>query len=257
MHRVASQGQKKDPILLIVFDVSGSMEEVLTNDQNSYSNLIERIKKTKIYQKIVAEEEREIQEILEKQQIKVEPNDTKNKYKDYLKKNKLLMGLTESLITEISPANSNEKMERIGGFPSNATKKTKITKTIGFVFFHSNVILEPAGPNKPPIVICDSQDGYSGKTENMVRERVNFDDFEGLYKLGANYGQEYTTKLNEFQFGNLELKIGDYTHGQTALGPAIVLGLGVVSQHGAGSSMVVVTDGIGNKGIFDQSEKWE
>jgi hypothetical protein len=53
------------------------------------------------------------------------------------------------------------------------------------------------------------------------------------------------------------LKIGDYTHGQTALGPAIVLALGVVSQHGAGSSIVVVTDGIGNKGIFDQSEKWE
>jgi hypothetical protein len=65
VHRAGVQGgQKKDPILLIVFDVSGSMEEVLTNDQNSYSNLIERIKKTKIYQKIVAEEEREIQEIL-------------------------------------------------------------------------------------------------------------------------------------------------------------------------------------------------
>jgi hypothetical protein len=35
------------------------------------------------------------------------------------------------------------------------------------------------------------------------------------------------------------------------------LATGVVSQHGAGSSIVVVTDGIGNKGIFDQSEKWE
>jgi hypothetical protein len=33
--------------------------------------------------------------------------------------------------------------------------------------------------------------------------------------------------------------------------------LGVISNHGAGSSIVVVTDGIGNKGIFDQSEKWE
>jgi len=30
----------------------------------------------------------------------------------------------------------------------------------------------------------------------MIRERVNFDDFESLFKLGANYGQEYATKLN-------------------------------------------------------------
>ena len=45
--------QKKDPILLIVFDISGSMDEVLANDQSSYSSLVDRIKKTKIYQKIV------------------------------------------------------------------------------------------------------------------------------------------------------------------------------------------------------------
>jgi Mg-chelatase subunit ChlD len=43
------------------------------------------------------------------------------------------------------------------------------------------------------------------------------------------------------------------TQGQTALGPAIVTALGIVSKHGQGSSIVVVTDGIGNKGIFDQT----
>ena len=43
------------------------------------------------------------------------------------------------------------------------------------------------------------------------------------------------------------------TQGQTALGPAIVAALGVVSMHGQGSSILVVTDGIGNKGIFDQT----
>lgn len=35
-----------------------------------------------------------------------------------------------------------------------------------------------------------------------------------------------------------------------------MMALGVISQHGAGSSIVIVTDGIGNKGIFDHSEKW-
>jgi hypothetical protein len=44
--------------------------------------------------------------------------------------------------------------------------------------------------------------------------------------------------------------MSDYTKGQTALGPAIVTALGVVSQHGQGSSILVVTDGNANNGIF-------
>jgi hypothetical protein len=60
-------------------------------------------------------------------------------------------------------------MERIGGFNSSASKKTKISKTVGFIFFHSNVILDPATPDKCPVVVCDSQGGYAGKTENMTR----------------------------------------------------------------------------------------
>ena len=71
--------------------------------------------------------------------------------------------------------------------------------------------------------------------------------------MGSVYGPEYITKLNEFQFDNLEWNFGDSNSGQTALGPAIVIASGVVSQHGPGSSIVVVTDGIGNRGIFDQS----
>lgn len=90
----------------------------------------------------------------------------------------------------------------------------------------------------------------------MIKERVKFDEFEALFNVGACYGSDYTTKISEFQPASLEYKYGDSSHGQTALGPAIVIGLGVVSQHGAGSSIVVVTDGIGNKGIFDQSERW-
>jgi hypothetical protein len=58
--------------MLIVFDVSGSMEELLTNEQqNVYSGFLERLKTTKIYKKIVAEEEQEIKDIMEKQNIKV------------------------------------------------------------------------------------------------------------------------------------------------------------------------------------------
>lgn len=56
MDRPGDPTQKKDPILLVVFDISGSMDEVLSHDQSTYSSLVDKIKKTKIYQKIVADE---------------------------------------------------------------------------------------------------------------------------------------------------------------------------------------------------------
>jgi len=108
------------------------------------------------------------------------------------------MGLTEWLLNEISPSsNANEKMQRTGGFSGNV-KKTKITKTIGFIFFNSNVILEPTNgsTDKQAVVICDSKESHCENTANMIRERANFDDFEELFKLGVDYGPEYTTKIN-------------------------------------------------------------
>lgn len=93
------------------------------------------------------------------------------------------------MINEMHPS-SSEKMERVGTFNSNLNKKAKITKTIGFVFFNSNVILEPSNPqeSKGRVIICDNQGTFSTRAEGMSRERVNFDDFESLYKLGATYG---------------------------------------------------------------------
>ena len=81
-------------------------------------------------------------------------------------------------------------MARQGGFSGGGVKKTKLTKTVGFIFFNSNVILEPTNnsPNKQAVVICDLKEGYGSKTDAMIRERVNFDDFDSLYKLGSTYG---------------------------------------------------------------------
>jgi hypothetical protein len=50
--------------------------------------------------------------------------------------------------------------------------------------------------------------------------------------------------------------MSSYSQGQTALGPAIAVALGIVSKHGQGSSIVIVTDGMSNKGIFDQTTSW-
>jgi Mg-chelatase subunit ChlD len=41
------------------------------------------------------------------------------------------------------------------------------------------------------------------------------------------------------------------SEGKTALGPALAVALGIVSKHGEGSSIVVVTDGIANMGILE------
>lgn len=123
------------------------------------------------------------------------------------------------------------------------------------MFFNSNIVLQTIKENKEKkvVVICDQHDAWPPNSEGAIREKVNFDDFFSLFKIGEKHGGEYTTKLADFQFNDLDLRTGSASQGQTALGPAIVTALGVISRHGAGSSIVVVTDGIGNKGIFDQS----
>jgi hypothetical protein len=62
-HSLNSAIEKKDPIILIVFDVSGSMEELIEDSSGKNSNWqhLDKIKETKIYKKIVAEEQKELE----------------------------------------------------------------------------------------------------------------------------------------------------------------------------------------------------
>ena len=62
---------------------------------------------------------------------------------------------------------------------SRVEKPVKTVKTIGFIFFNSNVIIEPTSCDSDAraIVVCDTKDGYGASTGSMHRERVNFDDF--------------------------------------------------------------------------------
>ncbi len=103
-------------------------------------------------------------------------------------------------------------------------------------------------------MLVDQHEEYKPKLEGFEREIIDFDSFETLFKTGQKFGDKFTNKISTFDFESIDLKsMSNYTQGQTALGPAIVTALGVVSKHGQGSSIVVVTDGIGNKGIFDQT----
>jgi len=51
-------------------------------------------------------------------------------------------------------------MSRQGGFgKGSSVKKTKVDKTVGFMFFNSNVILDPrnGNPDKQAVVVCDTR----------------------------------------------------------------------------------------------------
>lgn len=44
--------------------------------------------------------------------------------------------------------------------------------------------------------------------------------------------------------------------GQTALGPALFVASGIISNYGAGSMIIVVTDGQGNKGVLSEEQAY-
>ena len=65
----------------------------------------------------MTEEQKELEDIIKQQFPNAQvPKDSKFKYMDHLKKNKLLMGLTEYLVGKINPSKK-------GGGNSSSTKK--------------------------------------------------------------------------------------------------------------------------------------
>jgi hypothetical protein len=70
-----------------------------------------------------------------------------------------------------------------------------------------------------------------------------------MFKLGQQYGELYNTCIVDLNQEKMDFS-DVITEGQTALGPAIAVALGITSKHGHGSSIVVVTDGFANLGIL-------
>ena len=61
--------------------------------------------------------------------------------------------------------------------------------------------------------------------------------------------------MKQFKFEDLEI-MAEPT-GQTALGPAMFVAAGIVSNYGPGSMVVVVTDGQSNKGVLSEEQSYE
>lgn len=91
-------------------------------------------------------------------------------------------------------------------------------------------------------------------TEDHIK--VDFNNFNSLYAIGKNNSENYGTDITNFKFSDIELSEVTPT-GQTALGPALCIAAGIVSGYGAGSLIVIVTDGRANKGIFREEDIYE
>lgn len=79
---------------------------------------------------------------------------------------------------------------------------------------------------------------------------ADFTDYQSLYNIGADNGDIYHTNISEINHDGMDFS-GITSDGKTALGPALAVAQGIVSRHGQGSSIVVVTDGIANYGILE------
>lgn len=110
-------------------------------------------------------------------------------------------------------------------------------------------------PNFPIIESNDAQEfdlnEYLSKPPAKERFRkADYYSFGNLFKLGQEYGQIYNTSIVDLNHEKIDFS-DVITEGQTALGPAIAVALGITSKHGSGSSIVVVTDGFANMGILE------
>ena len=88
------------------------------------------------------------------------------------------------------------------------------------------------------------------RTNRSRFRKADFNNFQSLFKIGAENGDQYKTKISELNHEGMDF-CEITSEGKTALGPALAVALGIVSKHGEGSSIVVVTDGIANMGILE------
>lgn len=78
---------------------------------------------------------------------------------------------------------------------------------------------------------------------------MDYDSFEKMFEAGASKHKLYNSLLAECDVKKMKLE-GIVPEGRTALGPALALALGIISKHGEGSNIVIMTDGLANKGLL-------
>lgn len=87
------------------------------------------------------------------------------------------------------------------------------------------------------------------KYKNNKIDKIDYQNFEALFQYGVNKKDQYNNYLKDWNSQKASLE-GIIPQGKTALGPALTIGLGIISQYGEGSNIVIITDGLANKGLL-------
>lgn len=78
---------------------------------------------------------------------------------------------------------------------------------------------------------------------------ADYTSFEAMFELGVDNAGSYNNYVEKCDVRQMRLD-GIIPEGKTALGPALAMALGIVSQHGEGSNIMVITDGLANNGLL-------
>lgn len=157
------------------------------------------------------------------------------------------MALTENSVNEICKSNHIEKKEHLELFASDKDDKKNYERKIGFMFFNSDVMLQKI-PEKRVLRVSDKM--FKNDHSSGDKLKVDFCSFKDLFELGRKNSGNYGANISNFKFKDIDVESMENPSGQTALGPALSIAAGIVSNYGPGSLIVVITDGKANKGIF-------
>ncbi len=106
-------------------------------------------------------------------------------------------------------------------------------RKVGIVTFNSDVTLIGDGLLPPKVIAGDK-----------------LSDYEALLKIGSEEGAAYVTKGVKDTKASLVARLGTIEEsGQTALGPALVVALGLAMKGKPGSRVILCTDGLANVGL--------
>ena len=111
------------------------------------------------------------------------------------------------------------------------------------MFFNSDVILQKNFDKSAKIIKVSDRSHFDQIETSSDLIRVDFENFDNLYRIGKENSQGYGSNISTFKFKDIEVRGMDSPQGQTALGPALTIASGIVNNYGPGSSIVVVTDG--------------
>lgn len=230
------------PILLFVIDNSGSMYKSIFYDLKYGSN-----------PQVIAKAKKEInphfidmiaQSTLYKQEQAMAAK-FENSYTEVIKKEKYCEEEVSKIVLLYAVIEHNLKLL--------AKKAQNNQCRVGFIFFSDMIyVLKGAKQKEIPVYVkngnlCHEEWPYKKKPVDMF-------SYDTLFEAGTTYEKYFgDSRLHNFDLAKVavnKVKRG----GETALGPALALAMGIVSMHDQGSRIIVATDSQSNVGLLSEGD---